>query len=133
MTYRPSEKIKYKSATSEPFQWSKLLFPGYRPRASPSRAENRKASIIVDPAIQVIDVEKRFGDQVVLKKVSMEVQEGQVAALIGPSGAGKSTLLRCINLLERPTSGLINVEGVAIDAEREITGKELSDLRSRVG
>ncbi|MFC9354438.1 amino acid ABC transporter ATP-binding protein [Arthrobacter sp. NPDC057013] len=88
---------------------------------------------MVDPAIQVIDVEKRFGDQVVLKKVSMEVQEGQVAALIGPSGAGKSTLLRCINLLERPTSGLINVEGVAIDAEREITGKELSDLRSRVG
>lgn len=87
----------------------------------------------MDPAIQVVDVEKRFGDQVVLKKVSMEVQEGQVAALIGPSGAGKSTLLRCINLLERPTSGLIKVEGVTIDAEREITGKELSDLRSRVG
>ena len=84
-------------------------------------------------AIQLVDVEKRFGDHVVLKQVSLDIKQGQVAALIGPSGAGKSTLLRCINLLERPTAGVINVDGVRIDTERQTTAKELSDLRSRVG
>ncbi len=90
-------------------------------------------SVNVDPAIQLVDVEKRFGDHVVLKKISLDIQQGQVAALIGPSGAGKSTLLRCINLLERPTAGVISVDGVRIDTERQVTGKELADLRSRVG
>ena len=61
----------------------------------PDRAGNEKAGIR-DPAIQVIDVEKRFGAQVVLKKVSMEVQEGQVAALIGPSGSLLSNSTRAI-------------------------------------
>lgn len=87
----------------------------------------------MDSAIQLENVEKHFGDHVVLKQISLDIKQGQVAALIGPSGAGKSTLLRCINLLERPTAGVINVDGVRIDTERQITGKELADLRSRVG
>lgn len=85
------------------------------------------------PAIKLENVEKRFGDHVVLKQVSLTVDEGQVLALIGPSGAGKSTLLRCINLLERPTAGTITVDGVTVQTDHKISPSELAALRSRVG
>ncbi|MFC7363271.1 amino acid ABC transporter ATP-binding protein [Nocardioides astragali] len=86
-----------------------------------------------NPAIRLENVEKSFGDHVVLQNVSLSVGAGQVFALIGPSGAGKSTLLRCINLLERPTSGSITVDGVTIQTDHTIKPKELAALRSRVG
>jgi polar amino acid transport system ATP-binding protein len=54
---------------------------------------------------------KRFGDLTVLKDVSAEIQKGEVISIIGPSGTGKSTFLRCLNLLERPTSGSIRING----------------------
>jgi polar amino acid transport system ATP-binding protein len=85
------------------------------------------------PAIVVDQLEKRFGDHVVLENVSLTVDAGQVVALIGPSGAGKSTLLRCINLLERPTSGSITVDGVTIRVDEDLKAKDLVALRSRVG
>ncbi|TFI42509.1 amino acid ABC transporter ATP-binding protein [Rhodococcus sp. 1R11] len=85
------------------------------------------------PAIHLESVTKKFGNVTVIDNVSLSVKEGEVAAIIGPSGAGKSTLLRCINLLERPTSGRITVEGVQIDAEMTITKKDLSQLRRNVG
>jgi polar amino acid transport system ATP-binding protein len=84
-------------------------------------------------AILLENVEKRFGDHVVLQNVSLKVGAGQVFALVGPSGAGKSTLLRCINLLELPTSGSITVDGVSIRVDQPVKGKELAALRSRVG
>ncbi|TIR44549.1 MAG: amino acid ABC transporter ATP-binding protein, partial [Mesorhizobium sp.] len=55
--------------------------------------------------IGLTNIEKRFGDNLVLKGVTVSIDEGSVTALVGPSGGGKSTLLRCINLLEIPTSG----------------------------
>ena len=55
--------------------------------------------------IELSRIEKRFGDNVVLKDISVTIAEGTVTALVGPSGGGKSTMLRCINLLETPTSG----------------------------
>ncbi|HEY6631665.1 MAG TPA: amino acid ABC transporter ATP-binding protein [Rhizobiaceae bacterium] len=58
---------------------------------------------------------KQFGDNVVLKDVSVAFAEGTVTALVGPSGGGKSTLLRCINLLELPTSGRVTIGEAAID------------------
>ncbi|MBC9955618.1 amino acid ABC transporter ATP-binding protein [Yimella sp. cx-51] len=76
---------------------------------------------------------KKFGDVTVLDEVSMDVEPGQVVALIGPSGAGKSTFLRCINLLERPTSGTITVGDLTIETSTTVSSKQLSDLRRDVG
>ncbi len=59
--------------------------------------------------IELSHIEKRFGDAVVLKDISIRIAEGSVTALVGPSGGGKSTLLRCINLLEIPTAGTIRL------------------------
>ncbi len=57
--------------------------------------------------IKVNNLEKKFGQNLVLKDINMEVQKGEVVTIIGSSGSGKSTLLRCLNLLEEPTSGEI--------------------------
>ena len=61
--------------------------------------------------LEINHCNKSFGDNEVLKDISLSVSEGQVVSIIGPSGSGKSTLLRCINLLERPTGGEIMYNG----------------------
>jgi polar amino acid transport system ATP-binding protein len=61
--------------------------------------------------IRLVEIRKAFGDQEVLRGISKSFNRGQVTCVIGPSGSGKSTLLRCINLLEKPTSGEIYIEG----------------------
>ena len=61
--------------------------------------------------IQIKHLSKNFGDLLVLKDISMEIQEGEVVCIIGPSGSGKSTLLRCINQLEKPSTGEILYQG----------------------
>ena len=63
------------------------------------------------PAIEIVDLHKRFGDLEVLRGVSLTVADREVVCVIGPSGSGKSTLLRCVNRLEEPTSGTIRIEG----------------------
>ena len=55
--------------------------------------------------LEVKDLKKNFGKTEVIKGISFDVQKGEVVAIIGPSGCGKSTLLRCLNMLEKPTSG----------------------------
>jgi len=69
------------------------------------------------PLLQVEHLQKSFGDHVVLRDISFDVQQGDVVSIIGPSGSGKSTLLRCINFLEQPTGGQILFHGK--DAETE--------------
>ena len=61
--------------------------------------------------LRVTDLHKRFGDHEVLRGISLEARTGDVIGVIGSSGSGKSTLLRCINLLERPNAGSIEVAG----------------------
>ncbi|MCD0858165.1 amino acid ABC transporter ATP-binding protein, partial [Staphylococcus aureus] len=55
--------------------------------------------------IKINNLNKVFGDNEVLKDINLEINQGEVVAIIGPSGSGKSTLLRCMNLLEVPTKG----------------------------
>jgi polar amino acid transport system ATP-binding protein len=64
--------------------------------------------------IEIKDLYKSFGDLQVLKGISVKVKESEVVCVIGPSGSGKSTFLRCINLLEKPTSGDIWIDGEKI-------------------
>ncbi|NDL61482.1 amino acid ABC transporter ATP-binding protein [Acerihabitans arboris] len=73
---------------------------------------------------------KRFGDQVVLDNISIDIAAGEVVAIIGPSGSGKSTLLRCLNLLEKPESGIIRIDDVTLDTEHYTTREEYA-LRSQ--
>lgn len=64
--------------------------------------------------IKVENLCKSFGKLEVLKNISQSIYEGEVISIIGPSGSGKSTFLRCLNLLERPSSGNVFFEGVNI-------------------
>lgn len=79
--------------------------------------------------IQIRELSKRFGDQAVLKGLSMTVEEHQVVCLIGPSGSGKSTLLRCINGLESIERGEILVHGDRITGP----GVDVDALRRDIG
>ena len=64
--------------------------------------------------IEVQELTKKFGDNLVLDGISTEIRQGEVVVIIGPSGSGKSTFLRSLNLLEVPTGGRILFEGVDI-------------------
>ncbi len=61
--------------------------------------------------IQLVNVNKCFGDLHVLKDVNLTVEEGEKLVIIGPSGSGKSTTVRCMNFLEEPTSGEVYIDG----------------------
>jgi phospholipid/cholesterol/gamma-HCH transport system ATP-binding protein len=76
------------------------------------------------------DVHKRFGSQVVLDGVDLDVQEGETLALLGPSGTGKSVLLKHIIGLIRPDTGIVMVDDEDVGKLRR---KELAALRSRIG
>ncbi|GLB67165.1 amino acid ABC transporter ATP-binding protein [Arthrobacter mangrovi] len=79
-------------------------------------------------------ISKSYGANDVLKGISLEVHAGEVIALIGPSGAGKSTFLRCLNYLERPTSGGLTLDGEQVFKNPLNPSKhELVQLRRRVG
>ena len=64
--------------------------------------------------IKVEHLSKKFGDLVVLRDINIEIRKGEVISIIGPSGTGKSTFLRCLNLLDRPSSGSIYIDGIDI-------------------
>lgn len=74
--------------------------------------------------------EKRDEAHHALKDINLTIEDGSIFGIIGQSGAGKSTLVRCINLLERPTSGEIIIDGVDVT---NLTGKALLDFRANVG
>jgi polar amino acid transport system ATP-binding protein len=80
-------------------------------------------------AITIEHLSKSFGDNEVLKDISLQVDPGEVVCVIGPSGSGKSTLLRCVNLLEEPTSGRVVV------GQHEMTDPDvdLDAARRRIG
>ena len=81
------------------------------------------------PLVEIREVDKSFGHLHVLKRVSLDVAEGEIVAIIGRSGSGKSTLLRCINGLEPIQGGTIRVDGDLVNAPKA----DLRQLRQKVG
>lgn len=79
--------------------------------------------------IEVVDLHKFFGPNEVLKGINYEIKKGEVVVVIGPSGSGKSTFLRCLNLLEKPNSGMISFEGVDITAK----SNNIFKMREKMG
>jgi len=89
--------------------------------------------------LMIKELHKRYGDQEVLKGVSLEARAGDVISIIGSSGSGKSTFLRCINFLEKPSEGSISVNNIDIHMVRDRDGqlkvfdkKQLQLLRTRL-
>lgn len=80
--------------------------------------------------IKVENLHKSFGELHVLKGIDFQAQKGEVVAIIGPSGMGKSTFLRCVNFIERPEKGTIEIDHVRVDVQK-CTEKEIKKLRMK--
>lgn len=89
------------------------------------------------PMVRVRSLRKSFGMHEVLGGIDLDVARGSTTAVIGPSGSGKSTLLRCINHLETPTAGDVEIDGVAIAPAGRMSHaageRHLNTMRSQVG
>ena len=77
-------------------------------------------------------VKKSFGENRVLKDVSMEVKKGEVVVILGPSGSGKTTLLQCMNFLEKADSGTMTFDDMHISLEA-VSKKEIQKIRKKTG
>ena len=80
--------------------------------------------------IEVKNVKKKFGENVVLDGIDLTINKGDVIAIIGPSGTGKSTLLRCIDRLEKPEEGELIIDDLKVNLA-QASKKELIDIRKR--
>jgi putative amino-acid transport system ATP-binding protein len=80
--------------------------------------------------IKVKNISKKFADNIVLNGIDFEVEHGEIVVIIGPSGTGKSTLLRCLNYLDIPTSGIIEIADVKVDSATA-TAKQITNLRKK--
>lgn len=87
--------------------------------------------------LKATDLRKSFGPLEVLKGISLEVAPHEVVSIVGASGSGKSTLLRCINVMETPSSGVLEFENIRIDFGNEAVdprrAKILQELRASIG
>ncbi len=70
-----------------------------------------------DVIVRVEAIEKYFGDHHVLRGIDLEVRRREAVMVVGRSGSGKTTLLRCINFLEEPTAGSVEIDGLRLDAD----------------
>lgn len=92
-----------------------------------------------EASIEVTDLHKKFGDNEVLKGISLAAYHGDVISVLGSSGSGKSTLLRCINLLETPDRGVLKVSGEEVKMKNNRRGqntpadhRQVERIRSRL-
>jgi ABC-type polar amino acid transport system ATPase subunit len=70
------------------------------------------------PIIKVRGLHKYIGPADIIKGVDLDVRSSEVIVIMGPSGSGKSTFLRCLNFLEKPSAGIIEVDGVEVNTEK---------------
>jgi len=82
--------------------------------------------------LKIVKLEKSFHDNKVLQGIDLQANQGDVISIIGSSGSGKSTLLRCINFLENPNSGVIDVCGQAIDCQKENLHNPNKELQLKI-
>lgn len=80
--------------------------------------------------IEVKNISKKFNNNVVLNGIDLNINKGDVVAIIGPSGTGKSTFLRCLNRLEKPENGSISIGDLSVDLAHS-DKKSLVELRKR--
>lgn len=78
--------------------------------------------------IKIEHLSKRFGDLKVFSDLNFQAKTGEVVSIIGPSGTGKSTFLRCINFLEQPEEGTIEIDGLKVDVQH-MTEKDAKAMR----
>lgn len=78
--------------------------------------------------IKIEHLSKRFGDLKVFSDLNFQAKTGEVVSIIGPSGTGKSTFLRCINFLEQPEEGIIEIDGLKVDVQH-MTEKDAKAIR----
>ncbi|MED3688378.1 amino acid ABC transporter ATP-binding protein [Peribacillus butanolivorans] len=83
--------------------------------------------------INIKNLHKSFGDLEVLKGIDLEVEQGKVIVLIGPSGSGKTTFLRCLNLLEVPTDGTIEIDQKLMEFKKPVSKRSITSFRSLTG
>lgn len=92
-----------------------------------------------DYVLEAIGVSKRFGDELVLDDVTLEVERGQTVCIMGPSGGGKTTFLRCLNHLEKPSAGAVYINGELLGYELrkdhlvELHEREIARQRREIG
>ena len=88
-----------------------------------------------DVVVRVDDLHKTFGQLEVLRGINMEVHRGEVVVIFGRSGSGKSTLLRCVNFLEDPTRGTVEVAGIKLEVGHRTRHKreQIRQLRIKAG
>jgi phospholipid/cholesterol/gamma-HCH transport system ATP-binding protein len=84
----------------------------------------------IDAAIIVRDLYRRFGRQEVLRGVNLDCQRGEITTIVGPSGCGKTVLLKHLNLLLRPDSGTIIIDGIDVT---KLSWRELNRVRDKIG
>lgn len=80
--------------------------------------------------IKINNLKKKFGNDEILKGINLELKKGEVVVMIGPSGSGKSTFLRCLNYLEVPTSGQIQIGDLKVEVDK-VSKKDIHNLRSK--
>lgn len=96
---------------------SRLPDHGERQAAAGSGYDGTLPSHLGDVIVRTEGIEKYFGDNHVLRGVHLEVRQREAVMLVGRSGSGKTTLLRCINFLEEPTVGWVEVDGLRLEAD----------------
>src|SRR5918994_666471 len=111
---------------------------GARAATTASGYEENLPTHIGDVMVRTEGIHKYFGDNHVLRGVDLEVRQREAVMIVGRSGSGKTTLLRCINFLEEPTLGTVEVDGLRVEADplgrrQKRHREEIRQIRLRAG